>query len=390
MAGFDRSKFKATPLQTLEKQEKEQNEKRNFGTGGLKFHQFDKGENLVRIYPCHPDGLGESFAEPKTVTFLEVKVPKKDKEGNEIPGESELKSKPIFNAKVHGDYEKDLVEEYMSYAKTVVIPDLYTEKEDQEQAWNKVTGYKSGNKFVPGIKPIDTWCMYVDKYGGKTNGFGIIEVKKSVVNGLREEAAKLIGSDSTIMPDPYTDPDNGVRAIIDYNPDAKKPEDYYKVQLEMTRDGLNFSLVPTELTDEQLEFFMKQDSLYKRYRKSYKRSDFDYQLEGLKRFDEKIGLNVFAYDSWLDICQEISDMIPEDEPENPAEDETKVRNAAPSDQLPWELNKGEAQRGIDFEKKLEEQKQEEKARRAAKLPVKDEPKSKAIQDRLAKLKVKTS
>lgn len=390
MAGFDRSKFKATPLNTLEKQEKEQNEKRNFGFEGLQFLTCENGENLIRIYPCHPDGPGESFAEPKTVTFLEVKVPKK--EGNKIiEGEFELKNKPIFNAKVHGNYEKDLVEEYMTFAKLIVIPELFTEKKDQDLAWNKVIGYKAGTKYIPGIKPIDTWCMYVDKFGGKKNGFGILEVKKTVVNKLREEAAKLIGADDTVMPDPYTDPDVGVRAIITYDPEAEQIENYYKVRLEMKKEGLNFSLVPTPLTDEQLESFMKLDSLHKRYRNAYKRSDFEYQLEGLKRFDEKIGLQVFAYDAWLDICEEISNMIPEDEPENPATDETKVRNSAPSDELPWELNKEEEQRGIDFQKKLEEQKKEEAAKRAAKLPSKNQgtnPKT-SLEDRLAKLRNKT-
>lgn len=390
MAGFDRSKFKATPLNKLEEQDKEQSEKRNFGFDGVKFLSCETGDNLIRIYPCHPDGPGESFAEPKTVNFLEVRVPKKEN-GKVIDGEFETKNKPIFNAKVHGNYEKDLVEEYISFAKTVVIPELYPEKKDRDLAWNKVIGYKSGNKFVPGIKPIDTWCMYAEKYGGKNSGFGILEVKRSVVNKLREEAAKLIGSDQTVMPDPYTDPDEGVRAIITYNPDEELIENYYKVRLEMKKEGLNFSLVPTPLSDEELESFMKLDSLHKKYRNAYKRSDFEYQLEGLKRFDEKIGLQVFAYDAWLDICEEISNMIPEDEPENPATDETKVRNSAPSDELPWELNKEEEQRGIDFQKKLEEQKKEEAAKRAAKLPSKNQgtnPKT-SLEDRLAKLRNKT-
>lgn len=395
MSGFDRSKFKTTSLNTLKDQEKEQNEKRNFKNfDGLSFLHLDDGENLIRIYPHHPDGKGESFAEPKTVTFLEVSVPKKDKEGNKIEGEFELKNKPIFNAKVHGNYEKDLVEEYMSFAKEVVIPELYLDEEDQKKAWSKVVGYKSGGKYIPGIKPMDTWCMYVSKYGGKTSGFGILEVKKSVVNGLREEAAKLIGADDTVMPDPYTDPDLGVRSIITYNPKADKPEDYYKVQLEMQRDGLNFSLVPTPLSDEELEHFLQQDSLYKRYRNSFKRSDFEYQLEGLKRFDEKIGLGIFAYDSWLDICEEISEMIPEDQPENPAEDETRVRNAAPTDKLPWDLNKEEEKRGIDFHKELQEKRAEEEAKKAVTLPKKQSQssvdKNKTIQDRLAKLKAKSS
>lgn len=397
MPGFDRSKFKTTSLNTLKEQEKEQNEKRNVKNfEGLNFLYFDEGDNLIRIYPHHPDGDGDSFAEPKTVTFLELSVPKKDKDGNKIEGEFELKKKPIFNAKVHGNYEKDLVEEYMSFAKEVVIPELYIDEQDQKNAWSKVVGYKSGNKYIPGIKPMDTWCMYATKYGGKVYGFGILEVKKSVVNGLREEAAKLIGSDATVMPDPYTDPDIGVRAIVTYNPNADKPEDYYKVQLEMERDGLNFSLLPTPLSDEELEEFMKQDSLHKRYRNAFKRSDFEYQLEGLKRFDDSIELGVFGYDAWLDICEEISDMIPEDEPENPAQDEVRVRNAAPTDKLPWDLNRDEEKRGIDFEKKLREKRMEDEAKKKATIPKKKDQqqpsttKTKRIQDRLAMLKSKTS
>ena len=96
MPKFDRSEFKATSLKSLVGE--------NTRAGYL---NVNEGENKFRIFPAFP---GEkTFIYEKSTSFLPRIV--KD----ESSGEEEIKRKPVFNAKVHSNSSRDLVEEYIKY-----------------------------------------------------------------------------------------------------------------------------------------------------------------------------------------------------------------------------------------------------------------------------------
>jgi hypothetical protein len=125
MAGFDRSKVRATTGESIKKREAEVRSRRPIGSGAKAgYHIIDNGDNKFKIFPYHPDGGGESFAECKCVVFLDCKVPKRDSEGKEIEGEYEIKRKPIFNSKIHAGILLDIVDESVLIADNIVIPEV--------------------------------------------------------------------------------------------------------------------------------------------------------------------------------------------------------------------------------------------------------------------------
>ncbi|MCK4827583.1 hypothetical protein KA005_68275 [bacterium] len=279
--------------------------------------KFEEGANKFRIYPFHPDGGGTSYTEPKSVSFLPVKVPQRDAERKIIEGKFEVKRKPIFNAKVHGPFAEDPVEAYMQFFQEVAKQDLFELDADQKKAWAQITGQK-------GIKPSDTWVVYADKhYNDGTKEFGILDLKKSMKSQMTEHAAQLGGSD-VAMPDPFSDPDDGICVIITKDSVAGKLDanKYYHVDLEKEKiDKFNFSLVPTPLSDADLETFMGMDSINKRYHNAYTRADFAHQIEGLQRFDEEQGYGIFAYDEWAEWLDTFATQVDETLPEESEEEE---------------------------------------------------------------------
>ncbi len=324
MSGFDRSKIKATSVGQMKSQEREHETKRPSNSGfDSNYLKIEDGVNKFRIFPFHPEGGGSSYAEAKCVTFLSVNTEKRDDKGKGT-GEFEIKRRPVFNAKVHGNYPKDLVEEYMDYAKTVTIPNYVDKDADQfKLIWGKFTNFESG------IKPSDTWVVYAVKEEGKDSEgnsiwgkLGLLELKKSIKDQLTELALQL--AENEMSPDPYSDVDSGVPIIITKT--GKKLDTSYKATLDQitVRDGnkMYTEYAAAPLTDGQLEEWAKVDSLHKKYVNVYKHSDLDMQLEGITRFDEELAkkhkypLNTLADDAFLDIVEQIFKMVPEDKEEN--------------------------------------------------------------------------
>lgn len=315
MPGFDRSKYKAASLANIKSQEAKQALVRPQNGYNTDAHEVKDGDNWFRIMPFHPDEtVPQEELSPfvaKCVSFLKVKQPKRDENKKVIEGEFEVKQKPIFNAKVHGGYPFDLVEEYMDFAKKVAIPNFVEEDKSKEKIiWNKIAGFDQVKK-EGGLKPIDTWECYALDRSGK---LATLSIKKTVKEQLSELAASVNKDPNS--PDPFTDPEDGIAIIITKSGTGINTK--YTVQLDKQKvDKFNFSLVPTPLTDDQLAAFDKQKSLRERFVNSYKHKDLEYQLEGLERFDKKLAeegypINVFAYDEFLNKVEEMFSLVPED------------------------------------------------------------------------------
>lgn len=345
MAGFDRSKIKTTTAAALQQQQTELDNKRP-GKNRIGYHEIKNGANVFRIAPYHPDGGGVSFAEPRSVSYLELKTQKRDEKGQEIEGKFEIKRRPVFNSKVHSsevileiegkEQQVDLVELYMTHAKKKAIPGYVGDDKDMGNLiWKEVCGDFATKK--QGVKPQDSWVLYawksdgLDDEGNRIWGkLGLLEIKPSVKDGMTEQAAEF-GS-----PDPFTDVDEGIAVIITYNEDAKKPADYYRVKMDKKKDKMTETYIPSPLTDAQLEEWSKADSLAKKYKGVFNKNTLKLQIEGLQRFDEKLGkeyegFTVLGDEEFLDLADMVDAVTPEPpakEGEENAEAEQKPKPRA--------------------------------------------------------------
>jgi hypothetical protein len=347
MAGFtfDRSKLKSTTAAAQQKQTNELAAK-GFGGGKTQFIKITDGENVLRVFPFHPEGGGDNFAEVKCVSWLEVEVDKRDENGKKIPDsrnpdqyEKEIKPKGIFNSKVHGGLEIDLVDEYITFAKDRAIPDATGDsKEEAKKIWEKLVGNKDRkpqktDKYKP-IRPNTSWIAYASKATGKnddgTFNWGPVcpwEIKKTIKDGMTERAAEYES------PDPFSDADEGIPVVVNYNSKAVKPGDYYKTKMLQRKEGNAMVYQPAPLDDAKLQEWFALKPLYGLYVNSFKRSDLEFQIDGLKRLDEKLmkdhpGFSVFQYEEFLDIIEALYELVPEGASATEAEEEAVAEEQA--------------------------------------------------------------
>lgn len=325
---IDRSKFKGSSLAKVAETDAAANQlvgkaNRNWADT-LK---IEDGSNRFRVYPAHPEEGDEEtvYAEPVSRVFLPVIVEEKDKDGNVIyerGNKPKLKEtqKPIFNSKLHGGTEKDLVEEYANLAR--LAADTIKDDAEKQKFLAKINGaYNDNPAFrLPGLTFQQSWVMYADRLadsGSKILEFGRLEVKKSIKDKMNKVAA-LEDAQSPLGVDPYSDAEAGLPVIIVKNVQMKggskiKPQDIYEVALDKNFDRVTKRLTEYPLTDEQLEKLMTFPSLKSLFRNAFKKKDFMLQLEGLELFDNKYEIGIFNTDEFTQIAEEIAAYYPEDE-----------------------------------------------------------------------------
>lgn len=358
---FNRSAFKATSTEVSKAKEKEAGLKARNGSGSdLVFHTLEQGDNKFRFYPYHPDGGGETYFEHKVVNFLPIEVDVWE-DGEKIEGESQIKRKPIFNAKVHGGYPKDLVEEYHSIAKKMGEE---MGKDEKKKFLDKVFHYKTGVNTSRG------WVVYADKHTDDNQKiFGLLEFS----NPVKKEINKVVGSegdDEVMDNDPFTDPDDGICVII--NKTGKMLDTEWSVSLETKKSGkFGYEMIPTPLDDSQLERYLEKDSLYKKFRNVFKRADFEKQVEGLQRVDQENEFGIFETEEFLKVMEEISDMIPEDKEEKEEKSEKKEKPKATKKPEPTPEPEEEEVEDKQEEEEQEEPEVEEKPKSTAKMSTAD-------------------
>lgn len=301
---MDRKQLKATEVSVLKEQQATVNKLIGARFGDrAQYLPIEKGTNKFRLYPAHPKT--SSFIYARTLHWLpsEMKV---ERSGREI---TEIKNKPIFNSIAHGGTKKDIVDEYIKFTKKELEEEIQDEGQLRERL-SPMTHWKTG------ILAKTTWVCYADKIASGEKEFGFLDISSSVKDKLNDLAITEDG-DEPISVDPFTDPDDGKAIIITYNPNAKTPggaddyKNYYKVTLEWKG---NYAL-----TDEQLEKWLKLESLESLYKNTYKRSDFENALRGLQLFDEKHKYGTFDHDAWILIVSEIDAYYPEEEVEKDGE-----------------------------------------------------------------------
>lgn len=360
---FDRSKFRATQVDVAIKKDEELKQtlgKKEY-TSYLKIDDSKSG-NLFRIYPPHPYemGGGDVFAEPKVVCFLPMLVEEKNDKGEVVTdsmGRAKLveKQKSVFNSRIHGGLEKDLVEEYVKYALQVLEEKakMVQSVDEQLKIQNQIEAIKgSYQKKINGLKYNQSWVMYVDKitFDEERNiskKFGLLEIKPAVKNALNTLAASTDSQDNPISTDPFTDPDHGRAIKIFYNPKptSGSSNTYYTVvfdsvtELKKLADGSSISANRTfPLSDKELEAFSEEEPLAKKFRGVFSQRDFTLQMNGLELFDKKHGIGIFNTPEFVSIIEEIAVTVPDKE-EDEEEDQPAQRAVRETASAPIQAEK---------------------------------------------------
>lgn len=307
---FDRNKFKPAKLASNQEMSKKTDELTKLGNssdGRPGFHDIEEGVNIFRICPPH-DSDSSSF-ESKITTWLPQEVDEK-KDGKET-GKKIIANRPIFNSRVHGSTQKDIIEEYISFVYKM-ISESSQDKDDRQSKMAPINGWRSKDgKWNPGIRYSTAYVFYAHK----NNKLARLELWKSDKDRM-EELNISEDPNEVIMTDCFSDPNEGVSLIITRQKD--KTGKWENILNKREFNPKKFKsweefMSSERISDEQLMELEKAPSLKSLYQNSYKRSDFEKALNGLKIFDEKNNFGVFDHDDFLDICTEVDSYYPEDD-----------------------------------------------------------------------------
>lgn len=314
-----RKKLGGTPMSTLQNQETDVSQKVSKKGDRAGFLTFDKGWNKFRYFPAHPET--ESFMYASVRYF----VPAIDDDGKRV-------KKAVFNSKVHGGTDKDIIEEYIKYLTEVTLSHL---QGPALEAMLKPIVYNGDYNLAPKIE----WVGYANKYTkeGKKIAFG----RFSITPGTKNKLEKLVPTEANneaITIEPFTDEEDGIAVILTYDPNAKDKKgnkdakNFYNVELEQKKEGkFDIKLVPTPLSEKEMEDFLKQETLQSMYKNSYRLRDFNIALAGLQIIDKECKFDVLKDSGFLEIVEEIRNYYPEDD--ETTEGETEPESSDDLDKL---------------------------------------------------------
>lgn len=356
---FNRNKYKAPSLATNKGvsenvQKVTKSNERKYGD----FLSIDEGRNIFRLFPPH-DPKDPTF-QPKAVYWLTCRVPKKDSDGNIIEGEYEWRSKPIFDSRVHGGTPKDIVDEYIKCTKRTIF-DENQNKEDAKKKLMPINGFRGKDgKWNRGITLSTTYIAYATKGDIKISNFGQLEIfpaDKDALENLNVDdvSGDVIQTDIFSGPNAPDEENGGCKFVINLSRDEKTGKyirTISKLEFKPER-GVDMNTAWKEFNDSQripddvLEHWSEMEPLAERFHNSYKRSDFNYAVEALQKFDEDNGYGTFENDEFLDVLREIDAYYPEEK-------------ASEGDDLPFENPKpaAKSQKKADPEPEVEEEEEE--------------------------------
>jgi hypothetical protein len=320
-----RKKLGGTPMATLKGQESAVHSAVGKNNTRAGFLDVDKGWNKFRMFPAHPGC--ESFMYALVRYFLPID----QKDDN---GKVERKKKAVFNSKVHGGTEKDLVEEYLKYLTTVTLSHL-----DSASLTAQLKPLAYGGDY--NLQPKTEWVSYANKYNkqGKKLAFG----RFSITPGTKVKMEKLSateGADETIVIDPFTDEEDGIAIILTYDPDAKDAKghkdnkNFYNVELEQKQvTKFKIELIPTPLDEKEIEEFLKAETLESMYKNSYTLKDFNLALQGIQNIDRELKFGVLQDSNFIEIVEEIRAYYPEEGEEEKDDIEENLTEVEGGDDL---------------------------------------------------------
>ncbi len=307
---FDRSKFKKQSIEDVEAEVK-QAEKTMY-KGGKSYTGFatvQKGKNVFRVVPA----MGKAYVACK-MSKLRVEVPTYDANGK-VTGK-EVKDKNVFCADIHGKNllkGKDPIVLYCDYVRKKASEE-YQDEAERRKFLNPIMGYKKGNKFVWGINPSLAYVCYV--YQGSKD-FARLQLYGTWMNRIKEISVEM-SDDETVSFDIFSQLEGAYPLVITMGEDDKGKKTY-SLSAGVPKKGQSWDefFEETAIPDEDMEYFLNEvPTLEEIYKDVYSQKDFNMALDGLKRFDEENGYDIFADDGFLTEIEEMAAMIPDEDSKN--------------------------------------------------------------------------
>lgn len=303
---FDKSKFKKQSIEDVEAEVK-QAEKTMYkgGKSYTGFATIQKGKNMFRVVPA----MGKAYVACK-MSKLRVEVPTYDANGK-VTGK-EVKDKNVFCADIHGKNllkGKDPIVLYCDYVRKKASEE-YQDDTERRKFLNPIMGYKKGNKFVWGINPSLAYVCYV--YQGSKD-FARLQLYGTWMNRIKEISVEM-SDDETVSFDIFSQLEGAYPLVITMGEDDKGKKTY-SLSAGVPKKGQSWDefFEETAIPDEDMEYFLNEvPTLEEIYKDVYSQKDFNMALDGLKRFDEENGYDIFADDGFLTEIEEMAAMIPED------------------------------------------------------------------------------
>lgn len=319
---FDRSKFQGAKLSAQKSAQKSASENsKSFGGGNnrVDFFSIEEGRNVFRMMPPHPDDKLKASYLPKRTAMLKCEVPVF--ENGEDTGRKEVKNKNIFIATQHGGLPKDPIELYIEYVRKYAV-DAIQDKEERTKYLYPITGWRDKKGWNWGVNPKTSFVGYVVS----KLKVGRLELYESMVKDMDKMA---IGEDpeDVMGIDPFSDPNEGFPFVITkqhvVDKQGKTTDKWeYPITKEEPRkvagrwESMEDFFERTKVTDEQLMELIAQEPLSTLYGPDvYTTRDWDYALDGLKRFDDEHKYGIFDNEEFLDELEVLSKLVPEDKRE---------------------------------------------------------------------------
>lgn len=339
---FDKSKFKKQSIEDVEAEVK-QAEKTMF-KGSKSYTSFatvQKGKNVFRVVPA----IGKAYVACK-MSKLRVEVPTYDENGK-VTGK-EVKDKNVFCADIHGKNllkGKDPIVLYCDYVRKKASEE-YQDDAERRKFLNPIMGYKKGNKFVWGINPTLAYVCYV--YQGSKD-FARLQLYGTWMKRIKEISVEM-SDDETVSFDIFSQLEGAYPLVITMGEDDKGKKTY-SLSAGIPKKGQTWDdfFEETVIPDEDMEYFLNEvPTLEEIYKDVYSQKDFNMALDGLKRFDEENGYDIFADDGFLTEIEEMAALIPEDGGKDDEDDEAPKK--AKSTSKPKEVKKEPEDEDEDEEK----------------------------------------
>lgn len=317
MGKIDRSKYRSSDSEEMQRVS-EKMKAREISSNRGDFLKVEGGLNTFRLFPAPLKAKSSLFLFPKVTSFLPFMVDEFDDKGNKT-GKQVEKRKAIFNAKVHGGMEFDIVEEYIA-----AVTEMYSATiKDKKKLLEKI---KPLTDFRKGIKPSSAWICYAYKLVDKKKIYGRLQLTDGVKKQMDTLCLREGEAGKPMVVDLFSNPDTGKMIQWASDPNNEDMKKRNQITMIFERDAI--------LEDEELEMLEEWDSLESLYTNSYTHSDFEKQLKGLQLYDSKNDLNVFestSFQSIIEKCKEevIRVLGPEsdEDKENSSSSTTKVKSS---------------------------------------------------------------
>lgn len=319
---LDRSKFKKAELsqvkESISKVEKSLPKKSD--SKFTNFFSVSEGKNVFRVLP----GLGNVVYAPLKVSKLQCEVPTYNEKGEQTG--KEVKSKNVFCADIHGEKllkGKDPIISYINKVKRIAEEE-YQDAEERKKFLNPITGYRSKKGFVWGIQPTVGYICYALNDEGE---IGRLQLRMAWMKEIQKISANM-SEDDTLSLDIFSGVDDGYPLIITGEKDDKGKVTYSVSAMTLKRgEDWDEFFEKHAVSDEDLEKLASLPTLDELYIDSYSKRDFNMALDGLKRFDEENGYNIFEDDEFLNEIESMAELIPDDDNTSSEEDEKPKKSS---------------------------------------------------------------